>query len=69
MRLARQAAIESSLAHYIPLDCDHYTTREAFDTYLHYKPKKGTAFCEVCFKWVKIKKPPMRPPLPEEPMF
>jgi hypothetical protein len=69
MRLARQAAREKSFARYLKLDCGHYTTLESFDMYLVFRPKKGYAFCEVHNDWVKISKPPMRTPLPEEPMF
>ena len=69
MRMARRAAIESSLAKYIPLECGDYTTLESLNAYRQYSPKRGFAQCEVCNKWVKISNPPMRPPIPQEPMF
>lgn len=66
--LARQAAIEKSLAKYLHLSCGHLQTFETFEVY-RFAAKSGETYCEICEATMKIAKPAKQPPLPQEPMF
>lgn len=68
-RMARQAAIERSMARYLKLDCGHMSTLETDLFYSHMRPKKGQTWCENCHDWVDISKPPPPTIYPDEPMF
>jgi hypothetical protein len=68
-RMARQAAIERSMARYLRLVCGHYSTLEVDLFYSDARPKKGMTWCENCHKWVEIKQPPTGDTTPDQPMF
>ena len=66
---ARDAAIESSRSHYIPLICGHVTTMEVHLLMKYARPRKGVTYCETCEYWVEIEKPPQAAPLEDVPLF
>lgn len=65
--LAREAAIERQLSKYLHLICEHYSTLETDLFYSHLRPRKGVTWCEVCHKWVALKKPLPPPIYPDDP--
>lgn len=68
--MAQAAAVEASLARYVPLECGHLTTKEEIMMYLAWAtdPNKRS-YCEKCGKYVAMKPPTSAAVMPEEPMF